>query len=133
MPNGTLLSGNLMKGTLLGRARRNDAEVGVAYGSDLARVPFLLLATARATAGVAAEAAPIEALASLGESSVNFRVRAWTADYDRWIDLRSELLKRVSDARRLAGSVMPVNQFDLNLRGAIDEARAIRSPVALKS
>ncbi len=34
-----------------------------------------------------------------GASTLDFSVRAWTHDFDRWISIRSDMMTRMVDAR----------------------------------
>ena len=121
VPNGTLVANNLTNWTLQDRNRRIEVPIGVAYGSDPAQVIELLASVARAVPGVAAEPAPVVLLQEYGDSSLNFSVRAWAQDYDRWTTTRSELMVSMLQALAAANISIPYNQYDLNLRGVPDE------------
>tara|TARA_R110002072_G_scaffold728_2_gene5463 strand:+ start:47760 stop:50336 length:2577 start_codon:yes stop_codon:yes gene_type:complete len=121
VPNGTLVANNLTNWTLQDRNRRIEVPIGVAYGSDPAQVIELLASVARAVPGVAAEPAPVVLLQEYGDSSLNFSVRAWAQDYDRWTTTRSELMVSMLQALAASNISIPYNQYDLNLRGVPDE------------
>lgn len=121
VPNGTLLSEKLTNWTLLDRNRRLDVNLGVAYGSEPARVVTLLLEATRATPGVAKEPAPTVLFMGLGASSLDFAIRAWTYDYDNWVGIRSDLVTRVYSALVAAGVEIPYPQQDLHLRSVSPE------------
>ncbi|MNT96417.1 mechanosensitive channel MscS [compost metagenome] len=57
-----------------------------------------------------------------GASTLDFSLRAWTYDFDRWIEIRSDLLARMYDALRAAGINIPFPQRDLHLRSVSDDA-----------
>ncbi|WP_289239188.1 mechanosensitive ion channel family protein [Pseudomonas sp. FEMGT703P] len=121
VPNGTLVANNLTNWTLQDRNRRIEVPIGVAYGSDPAQVIELLASVARAVPGVAAEPEPVVLLQEYGGSSLNFSVRAWAQDYDRWTTTRSELMVSMLQALAATNISIPYNQYDLNLRGVPDE------------
>lgn len=121
VPNGTLVANNLTNWTLQDRNRRIEVPIGVAYGSDPAQVIELLASVARAVPGVAAEPAPVVLLQEYGDSSLNFSVRAWAQDYDRWTTTRSELMVSMLQALAASNISIPYNQYDLNLCGVPDE------------
>jgi small-conductance mechanosensitive channel len=52
----------------------------------------------------------------LGESSLDFLVRAWAPDYDRSRTLQGQLLVDIHRALREAGIEIPFPQRDLHLR-----------------
>ncbi|MGA0569234.1 mechanosensitive ion channel domain-containing protein [Variovorax sp. VNK109] len=115
VPNGLLLSSNLTNWTMFDRSRRFEIAVGVAYGSDPAKVLQLLECTARATPGIAGNPAPSAQLAGYGDNALNFVLRAWTLNIDNWGALRSELLARILAALQAEGIAIPYPQLDLHL------------------
>jgi potassium-dependent mechanosensitive channel len=123
VPNGALLSDKLINWTLSDTSRRLDVNVGVAYGSDLKRVLDILMDAAKATPGVAASPEP-EVVFSIGPSSLEFGIRAWTDDFNNWGAIRSNMTVRVYDALMGAGIEVPFPQQDLHLRSISPEVRA---------
>ena len=124
VPNGTLLSDKLTNWTLLDRSRRIEVSIGLAYGTEPNRAIAVLDAVARDTPGVVAEPAPTVLFMGFGASTLDFSVRAWTHDFDRWINIRSDLMTRMVDALRQAGIEIAYPQRDLHLRSVSDEAGA---------
>ena len=124
VPNGTLLSNNLLNWTLGEKSRRLDVNVGVAYGSDLKRVLEILMDAATATPGVATSPAASVTFAGMGASSLNLSVSAWTNDFDNSGAIRSDMTVRIYDALTAAGIEMPFPQQDVHLRSVSPEARA---------
>lgn len=124
VPNGTLLSDKLTNWTLLDRSRRIEVSIGLAYGTEPNRAIEVLDAVARDTPGVVAEPAPTVLFMGFGASTLDFSVRAWTHDFDRWINIRSDMMARMVDALRQAGIEIAFPQRDLHLRSVSDEAGA---------
>ncbi|MFF7395196.1 mechanosensitive ion channel domain-containing protein [Achromobacter sp. NPDC008082] len=124
VPNGTLLSEKLTNWTMLDRSRRIEVSIGLAYGTEPRRVIELLDPVARQTPGVVTEPAPTVLFMGFGASTLDFSIRAWTYDFDRWIDIRSDLMTRMYDALREAGIEIPFPQRDLHLRSVSDKASA---------
>jgi small-conductance mechanosensitive channel len=124
VPNGTLLSNNLLNWTLGEKSRRLDVNVGVAYGSDLKRVLEILMDAATATPGVATSPAASVTFAGMGASSLNLSVSAWTNDFDNSGAIRSDMTVRIYDALTAAGIEIPLPQQDVHLRSVSPEARA---------
>ena len=58
-----------------------------------------------------------------GESSIEFVLRFWTADFDRWQQLASDVLIEVHASLGRAGIVIPFPQRDLHVR-SVDPAAA---------
>lgn len=128
VPNGTLTAANLTNWTLFDQRRRIEIAVGVAYGTDPARVFALLETAARQTPGVASSPSPVVMLTGYGESSLDFVLQVWTNQADRWALIRSDLRTRVLQTLTQAGIEIPYRQVDLNLRGVTDAAAAALQP-----
>jgi len=122
VPNGTLLSDKLINWTMLDRSRRIEISIGLAYGTEPRQVLELLDSLARETPGVVTEPPPMVLFMGFGASTLDFSLRAWTYDFDRWIEIRSDLLARMYDALREAGIEIPFPQRDLHLRSVSEEA-----------
>ena len=116
VPNGVLLASNLTNWTMFDRHRRFEITVGVAYGSDPARVLDVLLQAASDTPGVAPEPAPVLLLTGYGDSALNFVIKAWTTDIGSWMAVRGELLSRTLAALQAANIEIPYQRIDINLR-----------------
>ncbi len=115
LPNGLLLSGNLINWTMFDRSRRIDLELRVAHGSDPAQVLALLLEVARSMPGLAQQPPPAALVNDYGESSLGFVLRAWAHEFGDWAVLRSELLAKVLAAFQAAGITIPHSQMDVHL------------------
>ncbi|AZS81897.1 mechanosensitive ion channel [Achromobacter spanius] len=124
VPNGTLLSDKLTNWTLLDRSRRIEVSIGLAYGTEPKRAIEVLDAVARDTPGVVVEPAPTVLFMGFGASTLDFSVRAWTYDFDRWINIRSDMMARMVDALRQADIEIAFPQRDLHLRSVSEEAGA---------
>jgi small-conductance mechanosensitive channel len=117
VPNASLIAGEVTNWTLSDRRRRVEVTVGVAFGSSPQQVIELLLAAVRGRAGVLDAPAPVALLAQLGESALQFTLRFWTADFDRWTVLASEVTIEVYASLGRAGIEIPYPQRDVHLRG----------------
>ncbi len=93
-------------------------DLGVRYAiSSIVRDSVILREVARATPGVLAGPFPDVLLGAFGESSLDFRLRVWTADYTtRPMMLQSQLNFAIDRAFREHGVEIPFPQRDLHLR-----------------
>jgi len=131
IPNSKLVSEPFVNWTLSDRQRRIEIAVGVAYGTDPDRVIGILEAVVRARPELLADPPPLVLFDRLGESSLDFLVRVWSADIDRSQALRSRLVLDAYRALREAGIEIPFPQRDLHLRSIAADARdALRGPAA---
>ena len=133
VPNATLISTEVTNWTLSDKRRRIDLGVGVAYGTPPRQVIDLLLAAVRGRAGVLEAPAPVALFLRFGESSIDFTLRFWTADFDRWQQLASEVTIDVYEALGRAGIEIPFPQRDLHVRSLDPEAaRALAAAPAVR-
>jgi small-conductance mechanosensitive channel len=124
VPNAMLVSDRVVNWTYADRQRRIDLPVGVAYGSKPQQVAELLAQVARQHPRVLQDPEPVALFMGFGESSLDFELRVWTADFERFPRTRSELALAVHDALEQAGVEIPFPQRDLHLRSAEPAARA---------
>jgi small-conductance mechanosensitive channel len=122
VPNATLISAEVTNWTLSDRRRRITLSVGVAYGTEPRRVLDLLLASVAGRPGVLESPAPAALLLRLGESSLDFELRFWTADFDRWQVLAGDVLADLYTSLGQAGIEIPFPQQDLRVRSVAPEA-----------
>ncbi|HET6811968.1 MAG TPA: mechanosensitive ion channel family protein [Acidimicrobiales bacterium] len=110
LPNKTVLENPIVNYTRT-PTRRTQLEVGVAYGTDLARAREVLLDAASRTPGVERVPAPAAWVKEFGESSVNFVVLFWHGVNRTGIwEARSNLATTVHAALDEAGVVIPFPQ-----------------------
>ena len=61
-------------------------------------------------------AAPVVLFQSFGDSALNFEVRAWTARFEEWAAIHSQVAVAVNAALKAAGIEIPFPQRDVTLR-----------------
>jgi potassium efflux system protein len=125
VPNGSLVSGNVINWTLSDQRRRAEIQVGVAYGSDPGLVMDLLVRSARGHPDVLNNPAPEALFLGFGDSALNFSLRAWVGSFDRFVRVRSDLYQSVNSALKEAGIEIPFPQRDLHLRSVSPEAGSL--------
>lgn len=116
VPNGNLIASEVVNWTLSDRNRRLIIPVGVSYGSDPEQVLAILDATANAHESVLQYPQPSVIFQGFGDSSLNFSVRVWIADFEEVYRVSSELSVRIFAALKEAGIEIPFPQRDLHLR-----------------
>jgi small-conductance mechanosensitive channel len=124
VPNATLISAEVTNWTLSDRRRRIELSVGVAYGTPPRKVVDLLLGVVRDRPGVLADPAPVALFLRFGESTLDFVLRFWTANFDQWPALASEVMISLCEGLEREGIRVPFPQRDLHVR-TIDAARAV--------
>jgi small-conductance mechanosensitive channel len=122
VPNGTMLSGNLVNWTLSDSSRRVEIPVGVAYGTSVRKVLDVLIRVVEGQADAMKDPPPVVLFTGFGESSLNFSVRFWTRDAGTAVSARSEAGTAISEALEAEGIEIPFPQRDLHLRSVSPEA-----------
>jgi small-conductance mechanosensitive channel len=116
VPNGNLISNEVINWTLSDKRRRIEVLVGVAYGSDPYQVQKIFLDILSSQKDIVKDPKPIVLFNNFGDSSLDFRILFWTDNFDEWIRIRSEVIFRIHDGLKEAGIQIPFPQRDLNIR-----------------
>jgi small-conductance mechanosensitive channel len=117
VPNSELISNQLTNWTANDPKVRFAVKVGVSYGSDPQKVKQILLELAADHPDVLHDPAPEVIFSELGESSLNFLLRIWTAkELGNPQRLKSDLYFSIFKSFREHNVEMPFPQRDLHLR-----------------
>ena len=84
IPNGDLISQHVINWTLSNNNRQVELIVGVAYGSDIARVETLLKNLIRGRDDIMQTPPPSVFLHNFSDSSVDFKILFWAAEISTW-------------------------------------------------
>jgi len=114
VPNNAVWGAAITNFSALGR-RRVDTQVGVAYGTDLAKARDIALEALAKVPGVLADPAPAVAVANLDDSEVVFNVRPWSTCADYWA-VYSAAQVAVIEAWEKAGIEIPFPQIDVHMK-----------------
>ena len=115
VPNATLVTNQLVNWTLSSRSRRIEVQVGVAFESDPEKVLGILREAVRDLPGALADPAPVAILRGLGQSSLDFSVLFWTAEFEGWTAVRSAATVKVCKALQDGGIVIPFPQQEVRM------------------
>ena len=120
VPNTNLVANEVTNWTLSDRMRRIELPVGVAYGTDPDRVLKILVDVAGRHPEVLKEPEAAALFFGFGDSSLNFSLRCWTGQFERFLVVRSDLFVAVNHALSEAGIEIPFPQRDLHLRSVAE-------------
>lgn len=115
IPNGDILSDNLINWTLSNTHKRISLEVGVAYGTDIEKVKSIFKSIIDSNKEVIKLPAPLILLDSFGDSSVNFRILCWVSDIDNWLTIKSVLMSTIFEEFYKQNIKIPFPQRDLHI------------------
>jgi small-conductance mechanosensitive channel len=119
VPNGNLISNEMINWTLSDNRRRQEIIVGVAYGTDTNKVLEILNVLISDHENILKNPAPLVIFLGFGESSLDFRVLFWT-HFDEGLSTKSKVGMEIDEAFKKAGIEIPFPQRDLHLRSISD-------------
>ncbi|WP_282036142.1 mechanosensitive ion channel domain-containing protein [Saccharicrinis aurantiacus] len=116
VPNGNLISNEMVNWTLSDATRRQKIMIGVAYGSDLNKVMQILndVLHNEIFDGVLKVPQPRVLFDGYGESSIDFKMLFWT-HFDNGLGTVSDVGVAIYDALDKEGIVIPFPQRDLHI------------------
>ena len=126
VPNSDLISGVVKNWMHDDTSGRIILAVGVSYNSDPEQVRDILMEIARENSELLAYPAPVVYFMEFGASSLDFELRAYLAQIDYSLSVKSELRFEIMRRFRAAGIEIPFPQRDLNLRDMDRLEAAIR-------
>ena len=113
IPNGTL-SNSSMTNFTTEPTRRVDWSFGIAYGDDTQKTKNIIMELIASDQRILKDPLPMTAVSSLGDSSVNFVVRAWVNSADYW-NVFFDMNEKVYNTFREKGINIPFPQMDVHL------------------
>jgi small-conductance mechanosensitive channel len=124
VPNADFISQQLINWTHSNNNyRRVDLVIGIPYGTDLDKAKAIVMAILESHGEVAKYPAPLVLVHQFGNNSVDLRALFWTAEFDKWVGLRSDVLQQIYQRFGESGIEIPFPQHDLHIR-SIDPAAA---------
>lgn len=124
VPNKELITGRLLNWTLSDQINRIVVEVGVAYGSNIAKVRRLMLRIANEHPIVLNEPAPSVTFESFGDSALNFVLRCHLPNLENRLATIHDLNATIHDRFRREGIEIAFPQLDLHVRSGLPESSA---------
>ncbi|MEJ5342958.1 MAG: mechanosensitive ion channel domain-containing protein [Thermogutta sp.] len=115
IPNKEFITGKVINWTLSDRTNRVEVAVRVAYGTDPDRVISLLLDVAKNHPHVMSDPAPVVLFEGFGDSSLNFRLFAYVANYDNRLAVINGLHAAVYRRLTEEGISIPFPQRDIHI------------------
>jgi len=117
VPNGSVF-GSEIENITFHATRRVDVAVGTEYSADLDETRKVLEKSVEGIEGILADPAPVIYLVELGDSSISWAVRVWSATPDYWA-VRERVTRSVKVHLDQAGIGIPFPQMDVHLDGSV--------------
>jgi len=116
VPNSTFIENDVINWSIEDPRIRIHCPVGVAYGSDTAKVKEILLNVARGNTDVLETPTPEVRFLEFGDSSLNFDLLVWTAKPENQKILRSNINFAIDQAFRDNDIRIPFPQRDVHIQ-----------------
>jgi len=116
VPNGDLISSQMINWTLSDKRRRLQVDVGVAYGTDPKKVLKVLREAAEAHPDILPDPAPLPRFLGFGDYTLNFQLLFWIPDFDISFRMGTEVTTLVNDHLAKAGIKIPLPQRDIHFK-----------------
>ncbi len=121
VPNGDLVSKEVINWTRSDQLRRVDLSLRVAYGTNPKKVLGILVETAKEHILVLSTPEPTAWMMGFGESALEFKLFAWTR-VENFLIVSSELHVAIDEALKEAGIELQVPRRDLQVRSVEEGA-----------
>jgi potassium efflux system protein len=115
VPNKDLVTGKIMNWTLSSVVNRVSLVVGVAYGTDVAKVQRIIEEVAAANPDVLNDPLPVVCFEEFGDSSLNFRLRCCITAMEKKIAIVHALNTGINEAFNREQVVVPFPQRDVHM------------------
>ena len=116
IPNGNLISNEVINWTLSDQRRRIQVMIGVAYGSDVRQVSGLLKTILHENDQVMKFPDPMILFDEFADSSLNFKLLFWTENIADWMQVKSDVLFEINDVFTKENVEIPFPQRDIHMR-----------------
>ena len=118
MPNSSIF-GSTIENVTHHTTRRVDVSVGTAYDADIDKAREVLMNVAKNVEGRDSSQDAVVYLGGLGDSSIDWSVRVWSATADYWA-VKERLTRDIKYALDEAGIGIPFPQRDVHVPGPIE-------------
>ncbi|MDO9578198.1 MAG: mechanosensitive ion channel [Candidatus Cloacimonadales bacterium] len=114
IPNSQIMNGTITNYTSEA-TRRVDLTFGVGYGSEIQKVKDILFEIIDKHELIMKEPQPFVRLAEMGNSSLNFKLRAWVKTEDYWT-VYFDLMEQAKEEFDKNGINIPFPQMDVHIK-----------------
>src|SRR5437870_1484874 len=133
VPNTKFIDSPVTNWTYGDRRVRFRIPVGVAYGSDIAKVREALLAAGRENPNTLKDPGPSVFLEKFGDNSIEFELVVWSSEMSaRPSRYRSDLNFAIAQKLREAGIELPFPQRDLHIRSGVLKVENVKETETAK-
>ncbi len=127
VPNGNLISSELVNWTLSDSQRRIEIIVGVSYDSKPDQVIEILKNILSEHTLILKQPGHSVYFQELGDSALNFRMLFWVYSYNEWLQIKSEIITRVFNDLSDHGIEIPFPQRDIHIRSFEEQLKVKHS------
>jgi small-conductance mechanosensitive channel len=116
IPNGDLLSQQLVNWSMAKNVKKISTKVGVAYGSDLQKVKSILQTILSEDERIIKYPEPAVVAKEFNHSSIDFELSYWVRNQHESSAVVSNIIEGIDREFKNAGIVIPLPQQELHIR-----------------
>jgi len=121
VPNGHIVSNQMINWTLSDRRRRLKIDLSVSYDSDPEEVLEILKEVSESNNFVEKEPAPLARFVRFGDSSLDFQLLFWIPDYARGFGVGTEVALNLFKKLKEKGIEIPFPKQDITITKEIEK------------
>lgn len=115
VPNGDLISQHVVNWTLTNNNRRVELIIRIAYGSDVVKTEELLASIVNSHSDIMKSPAPAIFLNNFSDTAIEFRAWFWAEEINRWLQLKSGVMREIYLALNQAGIELARSQQEIQI------------------
>ena len=115
VPNGELISSQLINWTRNNSYKRVEIIVGISYNADIVKAKTIATDIMQNISGILHYPQPSVLVHELADSSVNLRLLFWAEHFDEWTKLKSEVTQELLNQFKLNKINIPFPQRDIHI------------------
>jgi small-conductance mechanosensitive channel len=114
IPNGNLLSEQMINWTKGNTNRRVEILTELPYGTNIEKTKKLVLDLLAADKRIMINPPPLVLVKDFNSSSIDIRILFWIEHYATWIQIKSDIIESIDEAFKKEGIQTSLPQEDLN-------------------
>ena len=122
IPNGNLLSEQMINWTKGNTNRRVEITTGLAYGTNIEKTRKLLLEVLAADKRIMSLPSPLVLIKDFNSSSIDIRILFWIEHYATWTQIKSDIIEAIDEAFKKEGIQISLPEENLNNQNSVSEA-----------
>ncbi|HEY6503975.1 MAG TPA: mechanosensitive ion channel domain-containing protein [Chitinophagaceae bacterium] len=108
IPNGNLLSEQMINWTMGNSSRRVEIVKGVPYGTNLEKTKKMLLDLLAADKRIMVNPPPLILIKDFNNNTIDIRILFWVEHYGTWTQIKSDMIESIDETFKKADNKVPL-------------------------